>query len=342
MDVKSSCPGTGGGREGKQRAYLVVHTGEIRSVCDVESFRRKSQTGFFAQFVGPAQTHVKAYVVRTEPGVAWGSDRALVGRVIVAVHLAPSQQVERVSTVVGENGSQLEPGQDMLAPGAVDDSPDHHLVPFIKLGESPIQIDVRWILRAVVAVVVGGRVKPLAEGVVAKHTEALAEAPFEFNDAAFVIPIGLRAVLVVLHDQRIHKALYGCARQASGTAERVCRRAGIPVAVGNPMTIGQGHGRERRQQRIRVDCDRKPLGMGVDAADRYGGSRHDLALNSKGNLLGDRGAIPALVHENNLQWANGTAIRNVDTKRGHGRRGDAGSIPWSGSCALNQALCEES
>src|SRR5215472_12068861 len=198
--------------EAEKRAYFVVHAGEIRSVCDVKSFRCQPKVCFLTQFVSPAQTQVEGYVVRTQPGVARGADRTLVGGVIVAVHFTTSQQVERVSPVVGENGSELEPRQDIPVPGTVDDSGDHHFVPLIKLGKTPVYVNVRRILRTVVGVVVSGCIKALAEGVIAKQCEALAEAPLEFNDTALVNRIGLRAVLVVLYNERIHKALYGRAR----------------------------------------------------------------------------------------------------------------------------------
>src|SRR5215470_88371 len=96
--------------EPEQRAYLVVHTCEIRPVRDVKSLRCKPKGCFVAQFVGPAQTHVEDYVVGPQPGVARSSDGALVGRMIVAVHFTTSQQVKRVSSMVGENGSELESG----------------------------------------------------------------------------------------------------------------------------------------------------------------------------------------------------------------------------------------
>src|SRR5215470_9869986 len=96
--------------EPEEWAYFVVDAREIRPVRDVKSFRCKPKICFLTQFVGPAQTHVKVRVIGTQSGVPRGSNGTLVGRVIVAVHFTACQQVERMSTVVGENGSELEPG----------------------------------------------------------------------------------------------------------------------------------------------------------------------------------------------------------------------------------------
>src|ERR1700722_2429919 len=110
-----------------------------------------------------------------------------------------------MSAVVTEDRSQLESGQNALFPGAVDHAGDHHFVPLIKLGETAVYVDVGWILRAIVAIEIRRRVKGFTVGVIPKEREVIAEAFLDLQDAALVQGVPLRAVRVVLDNQRIHK-----------------------------------------------------------------------------------------------------------------------------------------
>ena len=98
----------------------------------------------------------------------------------------------------------------------------------------------------------------------------IAEAFREFRDAAFVKSIRLRAILVVLHNQRIHKAWLGIAGQALRATRYGVgrRRRGIPVAIGNRLAVGQRYRGKRRRQQIGVDRNREVLGVRIDAAER--------------------------------------------------------------------------
>src|ERR1700728_2945653 len=95
----------------------------------------------------------------------------------------------------------------------------------IKFRKGPIRVKVRGILRAVVGIVIGGRVEAFAEGVISEDAEVPAETLLDFGDAALVKSVGLRAVLVVLDNQRIHKAVQRRAGKALGSNQRLRRRA---------------------------------------------------------------------------------------------------------------------
>src|SRR5216683_4719875 len=86
-------------------AHLIVHTGKVGMVGDVEALGGKLQFCLLANFMLPAQAHIEIDVVRAKSGVATGSERTFIGVVIVAVDLTAGQQIERMSTVLSKNGS---------------------------------------------------------------------------------------------------------------------------------------------------------------------------------------------------------------------------------------------
>src|SRR5579864_2368873 len=94
-------------REAQQRAYLVVHAGVVRPICDVKSLRRKLQVHLFAQFVLPSQARVEIVIVGTKTGVARRADGALICGVIIAIDLSPGEQIEGMPAVVNEDRRQL-------------------------------------------------------------------------------------------------------------------------------------------------------------------------------------------------------------------------------------------
>src|SRR5258708_21517295 len=146
-----------------------------------------------------------------------------------------------MSAVVTEDRSQLESGQNTLFPGAVDDAGDHHFVPLIKLGETAVYVDVGWILRPIVTIEICRRVKGFTVGVIAKEREVIAEAFLDLQDAALVEGVSLGAVLIVLHNHRVHKPLNGVSGQAAGfsASQRAsCRCLRMLVPIGSSSTIG--------------------------------------------------------------------------------------------------------
>src|SRR5579863_559742 len=78
----------------EERAYLIIYAGKICPVGEVKSFRREQKVSLLAQAMPPAQTSIEVDIVRTQARVARGSDGTFVGSVIIAVHLASSQQIE--------------------------------------------------------------------------------------------------------------------------------------------------------------------------------------------------------------------------------------------------------
>lgn len=87
------CDGAYGPRRvnAKQGVYLVVHAGKIRTVGDVESFRREDHVDPLAEFVLPAQTHVPIIEAGPETRITRRPDGTLIGCVIVTVDFASGE-----------------------------------------------------------------------------------------------------------------------------------------------------------------------------------------------------------------------------------------------------------
>src|SRR4029077_9476779 len=91
----------------KEWIHHVVHACEVGMVGDVEALRCKLHSGLFANFMLPAQAHVEIGETRAKSSIAAGAEGAFVRGVIVAVHFATRQQVERMPAIVSKNGGQL-------------------------------------------------------------------------------------------------------------------------------------------------------------------------------------------------------------------------------------------
>src|SRR5215469_3977392 len=117
----------------------------------------------------PAQAHVEVGITRPQAGIAPSANWTFVGCVVVAVDLAPGEQVKGMTAVVGENWRQLETAHDLSLPRAVEYAGNYHLVALVKLRETAVEAQVRRILRPVVAVEVRGSVEALAESVVSQE-----------------------------------------------------------------------------------------------------------------------------------------------------------------------------
>ena len=119
-------------------------------------------------------------------------------------------------------------------------------MPLVEGGKRTFGSQVRLIVGLEVAVEIGYVVNGLAEGVIPKQAEMLAEALLHFDDAPVVegFPGGL--VHVVLEKQRIHKAGENSRPCARG---RAVQRIVIPLPNGD--VCGSG-GHERRRQQILV------------------------------------------------------------------------------------------
>ncbi len=174
MHVKSCEPR----RKTKERAHFVVYASEVRSVGEVESLRRDLHIHPLAHFVLPGQAGVEVVIIRAEPGVARRPDGPFIRRVIVAVDFSSGEQIERMSAVVTENWRQLEPRQYGLFPGTIEYARDHHLVPLIKFGETAVEVDIRRILRPVVAIEIRRCVEGFTVGVIPKEREVTRGSAF--------------------------------------------------------------------------------------------------------------------------------------------------------------------
>src|ERR1700722_6102131 len=164
----------------KEWIHHVVHACEVGMVGDVEALRCKLHSGLFAKFMLPAQAHVEIGVARAKSSVAAGADGAFVRGVIVAVHFASRQQVERMPAIVGKNGGQLKTGKDGIRPRTVNDTGHHDLMALIEFGKSAVGAQVGRILRAIIAVKISHRVESFAIGLIAQHGKIIAEALLDF------------------------------------------------------------------------------------------------------------------------------------------------------------------
>src|ERR1700756_5505410 len=161
----------------------------------------------------PAQAHVEGGVARPEARVAASANGPLVGGVIISVDLAARKQVEGVSAVVREDRSKLEAGDDRALPRAIEHAGDDRLMALIERREATVQAQIGRVLRSVVTVEIRGGVKTLAVSVIPQKGEGIAEALLNFHDSPLVERRRCSSVLVVLHNQRVHK-----------TGERTCAR----------------------------------------------------------------------------------------------------------------------
>src|SRR5580693_2853613 len=164
----------------EDRAHFIVHASKACMVGYVEGFGSELQFCLLANFMLPSQAHIDIDVVRPKSSVATGSDRTFVGGVIVAVDFAACQQVERMTAVVGKNRSQLKAGDDGILPGAIKDTGHHHFMALIEFRKPAIGPEVGRVLRSIVAVKIGTCVEAFAKGVVAKQSEMIAKAFFDF------------------------------------------------------------------------------------------------------------------------------------------------------------------
>src|SRR5258708_25926 len=167
-------------RQAEEWAGHVVYTGIVCMVRDVEALSRKLQLRLLANFMLPTQAHIETDVARAKPGVATGSDRTLIGGVIVAVHLTSSQQVERMSAVIGKSRRQLKARKGWILPRAVKHSGHYDFMALIEFRKSAIRAQVRRILRSIIAVEIRRGVEALAKSVVAQQSKVIAEALLEF------------------------------------------------------------------------------------------------------------------------------------------------------------------
>ena len=127
--------------------------------------------------------------------------------------------------MVGKNGRKLEAGKETL-PRAIEHASDHNLVPLIKLRKSSIQPELSRVLRSVVRIEVRGSVEALAEGVVPKQHEVVTKTLLHLQDQPFVQGRRRGGVLIVLSNQRIHKAVEGLIRVCHCRRARQRRRFG--------------------------------------------------------------------------------------------------------------------
>jgi len=93
------------GRKAEQRPHFVIDVRKICPVRNVKSFPRELQIGSLAQLVVPAQACIEDHIIRAKAGIARRANWPLISCVVIAVYLPSSQQIERMSAVIGEYGS---------------------------------------------------------------------------------------------------------------------------------------------------------------------------------------------------------------------------------------------
>ena len=171
MDIESGEAGS----QTKHRPNLVVHAGKIGPVREVESLCRELHHGLLADLVLPGQAGVEVDIIGAQASSARCADGTLVGCVIVAVDFSSGKQIKRMPAVIAHNRRELEAGENFLFLRAVKHPGDDDFVALIELGEASIEIDIGGILRAIVAVEIGGGIESLAKGVIGKQGEVSAE-----------------------------------------------------------------------------------------------------------------------------------------------------------------------
>ncbi len=114
----------------------------------------------------------------------------------------------------------------------------------IEFRKPAVGAEIGWILRSIIAVKVSRRVEAFAKSVVAEQGEVIAEALLDFQNSGLVNGRTSGSVLIVLDDQRIHKASEGIgrARKTFRATERISPRTKVPVSVRNALAVGQLRG----------------------------------------------------------------------------------------------------
>lgn len=94
------------------RAHHVVHTGEVESVKEVETFSHKLDVSLFRHLDPAGDAHIERHEVRTEASVARSPDGTVVSGVTISIYVSAGQQVEGMTAVVTEDRSELESGSE--------------------------------------------------------------------------------------------------------------------------------------------------------------------------------------------------------------------------------------
>ena len=104
----------------------------------------------------------------------------------VIIDVSPSQQIERMGTVVANNRGQLEARKDPILPGALQHGRDDYLVPLIKGRKTTFRRQISLIIRSVVSVEIGYLVNGFTVGVIPEDGVAITEALPDFENTAMV------------------------------------------------------------------------------------------------------------------------------------------------------------
>src|SRR5260370_20788254 len=150
-------------------AHLIVHASKVCMVGNVEALGCQLQFCLLANFMLPSQAHIEIGVVRAKSNVTAGSDRTFVGGVIVAVHLVACPHVERLSTVVSKNRSQLKAVKEGILPGTFNYADRTDFMALIEFRKRAIGAEAGRILQSKIAIKITTRVEAFAESVVAKE-----------------------------------------------------------------------------------------------------------------------------------------------------------------------------
>src|SRR5579872_337908 len=110
-----------------------------------------------------------------------------------------------MSAVVRKNGRELETRQHAFLPRTVEHSRDHQLMTLVEFRKSAVEAQVGRVLRAVVRIEIRRGVVGFAVGVIPKNRVVIAKAFLDFHNATLVKGGRRGGVLVILHDERIHK-----------------------------------------------------------------------------------------------------------------------------------------
>src|SRR5947209_5788948 len=109
IDLRSgNIKGGESGCETKPASNNVVHTGVIRTIEQIETFRQELKIGVFTHLEPARDPHIKRGEIRTLPRIARGSNRPVIGGVAITVHISSGEQIERMTTVVANNRGKLE------------------------------------------------------------------------------------------------------------------------------------------------------------------------------------------------------------------------------------------
>lgn len=112
----------------------IIHAGVVGAVCQVKRFGHELNAVMIAETNASAKPQIEGEVIRAETSVTADADGPVVGGMMIAIDVGTGEKIERMSTVVSEDGRKFEIRQIPGLPRTVEDARDDDLMTLIEFG----------------------------------------------------------------------------------------------------------------------------------------------------------------------------------------------------------------